>query len=65
MSSTKVSSVWSSDWAVAEGEPDVRGWRVIDDKKIGEVEDLLADVTRDEGALHPGRSRQRGGNQSR
>jgi uncharacterized protein (TIGR02271 family) len=32
-------------WEVAEGEPDVRGWDVVtvDDKKIGEVDDLLAD----------------------
>ena len=35
------------DWAVAEGEPDVRGWDVVtaDQKKIGEVDDLLADPT--------------------
>jgi uncharacterized protein (TIGR02271 family) len=32
-------------WEVAEGEPDVRGWDVVtaDQRKIGEVEDLLAD----------------------
>jgi len=32
-------------WEVAEGEPDVRGWDVIsaDQRKIGEVDDLLAD----------------------
>jgi uncharacterized protein (TIGR02271 family) len=32
-------------WAVAEGEPDVRGWDVFtaDQRKIGEVDDLLAD----------------------
>jgi uncharacterized protein (TIGR02271 family) len=32
-------------WQVAEGEPDVRGWDVItsDQRKIGEVDDLLAD----------------------
>ena len=38
-------SLDDDDWAVAEGEPDVRGWRVVsaDDKKIGEVEDLLAE----------------------
>jgi uncharacterized protein (TIGR02271 family) len=40
-------SLDEDDWAVAEGEPDVRGWRVVtaDDKKIGEVDDLLADPT--------------------
>lgn len=38
-------SLDEDDWAVAEGEPDVRGWRVVtaDNKKIGEVDDLLAD----------------------
>ena len=40
-------SLEDDDWAVAEGEPDVRGWRVVtaDDKKMGEVKDLLADPT--------------------
>lgn len=34
------------DFRVAEGEPDVRGWDVssADDKKIGEVHDLIVDV---------------------
>jgi uncharacterized protein (TIGR02271 family) len=34
-------------WEVAEGEPDVRGWDVVtsDERKIGEVDDLLADPT--------------------
>src|SRR4051812_3498848 len=34
-------------WEVAEGEPDVRGWDVVtaDQRKIGEVDDLLADPT--------------------
>jgi len=34
-------------WQVADGEPDVRGWGVftIDHRKIGEVDDLLADPT--------------------
>jgi uncharacterized protein (TIGR02271 family) len=33
------------EWAVADGEPDVRGWDVVtsDQRKIGEVDDLLAD----------------------
>jgi uncharacterized protein (TIGR02271 family) len=32
-------------WQVAEGEPDVRGWRVVttDQREIGKVDDLLAD----------------------
>jgi len=34
------------DFKVAEGDPDVRGWDVAsaDDKKIGEVHDLIVDV---------------------
>lgn len=34
------------DFKVAEGEPDVRGWDVAsaDDRKIGEVHDLIVDV---------------------
>jgi uncharacterized protein (TIGR02271 family) len=38
-------SIDHDDWAVADGEPDVRGWDVYtaDDRKIGEVDDLLAD----------------------
>jgi uncharacterized protein (TIGR02271 family) len=40
-------SVDNDDWAVAEGEPDVRGWNVFtaDMRKIGDVDDLLADPT--------------------
>jgi hypothetical protein len=32
-------------WEVAEGEQDVRGWSVVtaDQRRIGEVDDLLAD----------------------
>jgi uncharacterized protein (TIGR02271 family) len=38
-------SLDEDDWAVADGECDVRGWDVVtaDGKKIGEVDDLLAD----------------------
>jgi uncharacterized protein (TIGR02271 family) len=38
-------SLDNDDWTVAEGEPDVRGWDVFttDQRRIGEVEDLLAD----------------------
>ena len=40
-------SLDKDDWAVAEGEPDVRGWDVFtaDMRKIGDVDDLLADPT--------------------
>ncbi|MBB4636539.1 PRC-barrel domain-containing protein [Longimicrobium terrae] len=36
-----------SDYKVAEGDPDVRGWEVLasDGRKIGEVEELLVDTT--------------------
>jgi uncharacterized protein (TIGR02271 family) len=38
-------SVDEDDWAVADGEPDVRGWDVVtaDRRRIGAVDDLLAD----------------------
>ena len=38
-------SLDEGNWEVAEGEPDVRGWDVFtaDHRKIGEVDDLLAD----------------------
>jgi hypothetical protein len=38
-------SLDDGDWEVAEGEPDLRGWTVFtaDQRKIGEVDDLLAD----------------------
>ncbi len=34
------------DWEFAEGEPDVRGWSVLDDndEKIGTVDDLIVDA---------------------
>jgi uncharacterized protein (TIGR02271 family) len=40
-------SLDEGDWEVAEGDPDVRGWDVLtaDLRKIGEVDDLLADPT--------------------
>lgn len=36
-----------SDYEVAEHDPDVRGWEVVasDDRRIGAVEDLVADTT--------------------
>ena len=38
-------SLDDGSWEVAEGEQDVRGWTVVsaDHRKIGEVDDLLAD----------------------
>jgi uncharacterized protein (TIGR02271 family) len=40
-------SLDDGNWEVAAGEPDVRGWDVVtaDQRKIGEVDDLLADPT--------------------
>jgi uncharacterized protein (TIGR02271 family) len=42
---TGLVSLEDGDWDVAEGEPDVRGWDVVtsDRRKVGEVDDLLAD----------------------
>ncbi len=36
-----------SDYEVADHHPDVRGWDVVasDDRKIGDVKDLIADTT--------------------
>jgi hypothetical protein len=55
-------SLDAGGWEVAEGEPDVRGWNVVtaDQRKIGEVDDLLADPT-DESRYLNDRSRQGGG----
>jgi hypothetical protein len=38
-------SLEHDDFAVADGEPDVRGWDVVttDQRTIGKVDDLLAD----------------------
>ncbi len=33
------------DWQVAEGDPDIRGWEVVDteEHKVGQIEDLIID----------------------
>jgi uncharacterized protein (TIGR02271 family) len=45
MRETGLVSLDHDEWAVADGEPDVRGWDVFttDQRRIGEVDDLLAD----------------------
>jgi sporulation protein YlmC with PRC-barrel domain len=40
------------DWKIAEGEPDIRGWKVTDksDKEIGKIDDLLVNTDSGEAA---------------
>lgn len=42
-----------SGWGIADNEPDIRGWNIVDnnDKSIGHIDDLLIDKNRDEAVM--------------